>query len=82
MNGTIETRGARHITPQDIRAAQDPDALLTVQTVAALTGFTVATIRERVREGRFPKPLKMGARTVRWKAGIVRAWLQEAGASS
>lgn len=79
--GTIETRHTRHITPQDISAAQDPDALLTVHTVAALTGFTVATVRERAREGKFPKPLRMGTRTVRWRARDVREWLQAQGAA-
>ena len=79
MNETTETRPARRITPQDIVAAQDPDALLTVQTVAALTGFTVSTIREMTRQKRFPQALRIGPRTVRWRARDVRGWLQEVG---
>ncbi len=77
MNATIETRHARSITPQDINAAQDPDALLTVSTVAALTGFTASTIRQRTRRGRFPAAKKLGPRTVRWRARDVREWLQD-----
>jgi prophage regulatory protein len=75
MTATLETAPHRQITPQDISAAADPDALLTVHTVAALTGFTVATIRERAREGRFPAPIRLGSRTVRWRARDVRDWL-------
>jgi excisionase family DNA binding protein len=52
-----------------------------VQTVAALTGFTVSTIREMTRQKRFPQALRIGPRTVRWRARDVRGWLQEAGSS-
>jgi predicted DNA-binding transcriptional regulator AlpA len=71
-------RGRPALPVQPISAAQDPDALLTVDTVATLSGFKAATIREWSREGRFPKPIHMG-RMVRWRAGEVRAWLQRYG---
>jgi predicted DNA-binding transcriptional regulator AlpA len=66
---------------QDIAAAQDDDALLTVHTVATWAGFAEATIREWSREGThgFPAAKKLGPRTVRWRAGDVRAWLRSRG---
>lgn len=63
---------------QDVSAAQDPDALLTIQTVAALIGFKPPTIREWSRaatDDGFPKPRHIGRHT-RWKAREVRAWMK------
>jgi predicted DNA-binding transcriptional regulator AlpA len=62
----------RQITPQDMNAALDPDALLKVETVATLTGFTVSTIRERTRQGRFPAAIRMGPRTSLARQGRAR----------
>jgi predicted DNA-binding transcriptional regulator AlpA len=78
---TEARKPGRPYVVQDIAAAQDPDALLTVHTVATMTGFAEATIREWAREGthNFPAAKKLGPRTVRWRAGDVREWLKSAG---
>lgn len=70
----------RGLAPQHVSAAQDPDALLTVHTVATLTGFAEDTIREWGRDGHrgFPAPIHIG-RYVRWRAGDVREWMQKVG---
>lgn len=72
------------IQPQDIEAARDPDALLTVQVVSALTGYSVETIRKKARrpESGFPAPHTVGQRNVRWRAGEIRQWLIEQGIAS
>lgn len=72
-------RNRRLKAQQDITAAQDPDALLTVHTVVALTGYSSAAIRARVRAGTFPQPVRMGPNSARWRAHEVRAWLRSVG---
>jgi len=34
-----------------------------------------ATFWRKVKEGSFPKPIKLGARITAWKVGEVRAWI-------
>lgn len=60
---------------QDPAVSVNPDALLTAATVADLCGCRPNTVRDWVRQGRFPKPLRMG-RNTRWRAQVVTEWLQ------
>ena len=61
---------------QPIAAADHPDALLQVATVATLTGRGKSTLYAMVRNRKFPAPLKSGLRCTRWRAGDVTAWLK------
>ncbi|KKW66933.1 prophage cp4-57 regulatory [Lampropedia cohaerens] len=63
--------------PQSIYAAQIQEALLKIETVRQMTGFSEATIRRRVAAGDFPAPRKFGIRCTRWVAGEVREWLRK-----
>lgn len=63
---------------QPLHAAQIHDALLKLQTVQALTGLGKTSIYERIKTGEF-KPIKLGARTTRFRASDVQAWLQAQG---
>lgn len=63
---------------QPIEAAQVPDAMLTIQTVAAITGLSMSSIREKARAGLFPAPRRFPHfRMVRWRAGDVTDWLKQ-----
>jgi len=42
--------------------------LLTVKAVANLLGVSVRLVWRLVAGGRFPQPIRLGARTVRWRA--------------
>ena len=61
---------------QSLHAVQIAEALLKIQTVIAVTGLSESTIRRRVAEGKFPAPIKDGARCTRWVAGDVTNWLR------
>lgn len=37
--------------------------------------FSPATFWRKVKDGAFPKPVKLGERITAWKVGEVRAWL-------
>ena len=68
------TRGA---IPQPLEAAALPDALLKIQTVAAITGLSPSTIFRKLAADppQFPEPVRLGTRCTRWKSASVRAWL-------
>jgi predicted DNA-binding transcriptional regulator AlpA len=40
-------------------------------------GFSEATLDRMVIDGRFPRPLKIGPRMVRWRGSVVRTWLEQ-----
>lgn len=77
---TEETTVRRKRAPrkrQDIAASTNPDALLTVDTVAALIGCRPDTVRKWVTERKFPEPIRLADRHVRWRAEIVNQWMRD-----
>lgn len=64
-------------TPEEIAAAADPDALLSVRVVAALVGLHVRSLERRWRQGLFPPPVYLSPQLKRWRAGAVRQWLRD-----
>lgn len=80
VDANLGTTGRRGEQP--LSALHIPEALLKIQTVVALTGMSEASIRRRVREGKFPRPTKTGGmRCVRWVAGEVSSWLKASGST-
>ena len=65
----------RNRTDQPLHVVQLQDALLKLSTVQALTGLGKTSIYERIKAGEL-KPVKLGARATRFRAGDVQAWLQ------
>jgi hypothetical protein len=49
------------------------DVLIGVSEVAALTGFSVLTVRQRKLQGLEPVP---GLSRLRWRLGDLRAWMR------
>ena len=50
------------------------NALLRLKDVCALLGISRSTIYYRVSDGSFPGPVKIGKRSVRWRAEDLDAW--------
>ncbi len=67
---------------QPLEAAHIPDALLSIETVSALTGWSRSTIYRQVAAGAFPQPRKLGPRCTRWRAGDVMGWLADSAAAA
>lgn len=63
------------------RTTPTPDApvWLTLKQVARRETVHEATILRWVREGRFPKPAKLGANCTRWRVELVEKWEAERG---
>lgn len=51
------------------------DRILRRPEVEAITGLARSTIYDRVRNGRFPSPVILGARSVGWRQSDVEAWI-------
>ncbi len=51
------------------------DNLLRLPDVEAIAGYKKSKIYKLMEEGKFPKPVRLGARTVRWKSSEIRSWI-------
>ena len=52
------------------------EKLLTLKEVVDLVSFKRSTIYKFIRQGSFPKPLKIG-RSSRWKMSEIRQWMEQ-----
>jgi predicted DNA-binding transcriptional regulator AlpA len=55
------------------------DDLLNSQKVAELLGVSVDTLGRWQASGRFPQPVRLSRKTVRWHRRTVRAWVNQQG---
>ncbi len=54
-----------------------PTRFLRLPEVQARTGLSRSTIYVRLGEGRFPRPVSLGARAVGWIESEVDEWIRE-----
>lgn len=59
-----------------------PDAHLRERDVLALIPVSRSQFWRMVRDGRFPKPVRLGARITAWRFGDVQTWLADRAAAS
>ena len=50
--------------------------LMRRQEVEEMTGLATTTIYRKMREGTFPRPLKVSRAAVRWRVADVSAWME------
>ena len=50
--------------------------LLRRAEVEVLIGLKTAQLYRLMKRGKFPLPVKLGSRAVRWKSNEIRAWLE------
>jgi prophage regulatory protein len=51
--------------------------VLRLPAIKKATGYSGSQICEMIREGRFPKPIKLGARAVGWPEPEIAKWQAE-----
>ncbi|WP_306546959.1 AlpA family transcriptional regulator [Desulfobulbus sp.] len=51
------------------------ESLLRLPEVEAIVGLKKSKVYTLIQEGGFPKPVKLGTRSVRWKASDVYSWI-------
>jgi prophage regulatory protein len=59
-----------------------PDRLMRLQELAATSGLSKTTIYQLMKEGKFPKSIRIHARLVGWSEKAVQKWIQERIAAS
>lgn len=59
------------------RPAVPRDRLMRLPEVEAIVGFKKSTIYELMRAGKFPRSVRLNARTVCWPESAVLTWVQE-----
>lgn len=64
-----------------IESAPPPDRLIRLHGVEHMAGIKKSTIYELMRkpldEGGFPRPVRLGGRTVAWSENAVQSWVQQ-----
>ena len=72
------TRRSRAMSEQPIEQRTNPPTrFLRRPEVTARTGLARSTIKVRMREGSFPKPLSLGSRAVGWIEAEVDEWIRQ-----
>lgn len=56
---------------------EEKERLLRLTEVQARLGMSRSGIYERIKNGGFPRPVKIGPRAVAWLESEIDAWLQE-----
>lgn len=54
-----------------------PALAVRIEGAARLTSLTVQMIEDFVREGKFPRPVKIGHRTRLWSVAVLRKWIDD-----
>jgi prophage regulatory protein len=54
---------------------QEKLKILRLEKVKDRTGLSRSTIYLRIQEGKFPRPISLGARAVGWLENEIEAWL-------
>ena len=53
-----------------------PDRLMRLKEVLELTSLRRATRYNKIREGTFPRQVRISARGAAWREAAIRAWLE------
>lgn len=51
--------------------------ILRIRDVMSAVGLKKTAIYDKIKEGEFPKPVKLGSRASGWVAGEVQAWVEQ-----
>jgi prophage regulatory protein len=61
----------------EIKNGTGPDQLIRLSQVINLVGLKRSWIYQRTKEGKFPRPIKIGSRASVWTQISVAAWIQK-----
>ena len=75
------TRTTHATAKSEPKPAQLPTTgFIRIASLVQFIPFSQASIWRKVREGRFPKPIKLSERVTAWRVEEVRAWIDAQGA--
>ena len=61
----------------EIKYGIDPDSFIRISQVINLVGLKRSWIYQKIKEGKFPRPIKIGSRASVWTRSSVSAWIQK-----
>ena len=61
----------------NVKFISEPESLIRIRKMAELIGCSRTTLYRWVQEGRFPKPLMQGTRTIGWRKSQYDNWIEE-----
>lgn len=56
---------------------QSKTRIIRLPEVMNLVGLKKTTIYMKIREGSFPKPIKLGARATGWEENVIQEWINQ-----
>ena len=66
-----------HILEEDTMSIEFDSPYQTRHELEKLLKVSPATIYRWIKEGNFPKPVRLGANMVRWKVSDIEAWVTQ-----
>lgn len=63
--------------PGHVQSPARRDRLIRLPDVEAATGCKKSTIYLLLKQGKFPKPIRLSARMVAWQDTAVQKWIQD-----
>lgn len=71
-----------HTTPHTTANLPAQEKLLRLPEVEEAVGLKKSKIYQLIQENKFPKPIKLGARSVRWKLSSVQIFIESLSAEN
>ena len=56
--------------------ADNPDRIVRIRTVLARTGLTRSTLYRKMKEGTFPKQVRISIHGAGWRESAVNQWIE------
>lgn len=53
-----------------------PERLLRIDEVSRITSQSRSTIYQMISKGTFPRPVRLGSRSIRWPESQIREWIE------
>lgn len=72
---TQKPEAIKHASPSIQAANRMPNSIMRLGEVQAAIGLSRSTIYKRVRDGTFPAPVQLGAKSVGWRFGDIQEFL-------
>lgn len=74
FGGGIDSEGLHTHWSERMRVGSE-ERMLRLRSVERMTGLSKSTLYRMIKQGRFPAPLRMTRKAVRWRREEVHEWL-------
>lgn len=82
MNKDKRARTKKRIYKRPAPAPLPGSELVSIEQILAAMNISASTWWDGIKKGKFPKGIKLGSRTTRWRTADVRQLIQQGGAAA